>query len=131
VGSLKLWHLQFGGTPVEVVSPHLDLYFWRMMLDIRYYLSVSDGALGHAVTGKLHLFADPIRVWGGGGTGNKADYLDSLERGSGFFWFGTIGAGFRLPTRTHLGLDYIYRDESVGEQTYKYHNVLFTLYQWF
>ncbi len=131
VASLKLWHLQFGDTPIEVVSPHVDWYFGDFMLDVRYYLSIADSGMGHAVTGKLHWFAGPLRPSLGAGVGDKADYLDSLEQDGGFFWFVSAGLAYRLPTDTHLTLDYMYRDESVSDQAYQFHQIQLGVYQWF
>lgn len=129
--SFRVWHLQFGDQAVEVLSPHMDIYFSDFLLDLRYYLSLSEDGTGHAGTGKLHWFTGPLRWNVGAGLGDKADYLDQVQNSDSSFWFLGAGVAWRLPTNTHVTFDYLYRDESVDKQSYRFHQYMVGLYQWF
>ena len=125
---LKFWHIEFAAGGVEVISPRVEYFLGPLAIDFRYYLSIKDDGSAPVsnafiLTGAYSLGDLLLRL--GVGFGDRADYLEYLERPSDRFWLLRLGARYELSDSNAVVFDYVYRNETADPETFRLHE--FTL----
>jgi len=129
---LKFWRLDFAGAGANVLVPRLAWYVGPFLFDARYYLSLHDDEeVSHSVLGNVHLFLGDWSLRGGGGYGDRTDYLDVRVFEADDVWLLTAGLSWRPHWRHQILLDYIFRYESAGIRNLQTHDYLVGYRMWF
>lgn len=111
---LRYWRIEFEESGVHVISPALVYTLGPARFYFRYYHGIDDDpdiAQSNAYLGKLTFYIKSISLSGGGGYGDRTDYLeiDQMERDE--YWLVTGGIGWQIHWRHGLMFDYVYRNE--------------------
>lgn len=111
---LRYWRVSFADAGAHVLAPSLDLYVGDFNVDLRYFLSLEDGASApkHAAIARLRW--DVGRGFGlevGGGGGNATDALDRPELG-GRHVVAIAGVSWAPSWQHRVGVTGVFRHEA-------------------